>query len=811
MGASEPDEDVVAQQDRPDIDVVDMILNAPSAISQAVSGKGVPIEFPDLPELTDMGSDAPGFFEGFGVRLKGMLARDDFGKAEIIHDAFDGDPRYGGKFVDKFGLPIIVWNNIPYYVNKPGFSGQDFNTMLGEILRYAPATKFASKGKTVLETAGRGVPAYSATELATIAGEAYVTPETTKAKARTYGDIAEQVGISTGIGVTADVALPPIGKAIGMGIKEGAKAVSKTGRKLGAAFDEAFPRFNFDVIQESKYPLTLGQRTAEPPQGVTPKDTEQIGREDLLRQSTVDDPAKLLLRGFDENQLTAIRNDAMELQAEFGAGTTDPAGIYGNIPSVAAEAAQETVSGAAQRLKEESSTLYDLVKGADSSPVMTAKGVQKVTQELLDVVPTILSPSQIVDGPLLREIQQLRKLRKIAQNPKFKDQALKNIHGYQKRLRTAIGQAERGSPEELALIQMKQKLDDAVYNGIERGFITGDQEVLDQLQQATGLYSDYMATVGRGAGRNPQERAANRILEQLSNNQYTPVQVANLLFGQNKFAPNQSMGVVLDKLEKALDPSDYQQFIMLLKDGIMTKAFAGKGGEVTRTSIVNNYNDVFFKNRDIINRVFSPEEIARIKQFRANVLPTLWAEVKANPSGSGYALYAAAQRANLLVPSVMGRAAFAKGIDIAEGAARREDAMNAVSQTLQRMQMPMLSNTAQGAIRTAISPETEAEGEPSKGRDRMQLLEAIDSLEQQKAQPEPEPAPKPTIAPPAAQVMPQPQQEVSMFEPLPEAKPATPTLGQIDPAMSPTILPSDKDRELAMRLRGPLGGIASLA
>ena len=103
MGASEPDEDVVAQQDRPDIDVVDMILNAPSAIGQAISGEGVPIEFPDLPELTDMGSDAPGFFEGFGVRLKGMLARDDFGKAEIIHDAFDGDPRYGGKFVDKFG------------------------------------------------------------------------------------------------------------------------------------------------------------------------------------------------------------------------------------------------------------------------------------------------------------------------------------------------------------------------------------------------------------------------------------------------------------------------------------------------------------------------------------------------------------------------------------------------------------------------------------------------------------------------------------------------------------------------------------
>jgi len=53
--------------------------------------------------------------------------------------------------------------------------------------------------------------------------------------------------------------------------------------------------------------------------------------------------------------------------------------------------------------------------------------------------------------------------------------------------------------------------------------------------------------------------------------------------------------------------------------------------------------------------------------------------------------------------------------------------------------------------------------------------------------------------------------DIPEFEALPQGPSAAPTMGQIDPAMSPTILPSDKDRELAMRLRGPLGGIASLA
>ena len=57
-----------------------------------------------------------------------------------------------------------------------------------------------------------------------------------------------------------------------------------------------------------------------------------------------------------------------------------------------------------------------------------------------------------------------------------------------KKINTAIKQAPVGSAERLALEQMKRATDDAVYNGIEKGFITGDQAVLDQLQSATGLY-----------------------------------------------------------------------------------------------------------------------------------------------------------------------------------------------------------------------------------------------------------------------------------------------------------------------------------
>ena len=425
--------------------MLDIVLGAPSAISEAMSGENVPIEFPQLPELTDMGSDAPGFFEGFLPRLKGMLARDDYGKAEIIHDAFEGDPRYGGKYRDQFGLPIIVWNNIPYYVNKPGVSGQDFNTLLGEFVRFMPASKFAAKGKTALGTASRGTGAYGATELATIAGETLITPETTEQKNRTTGDVAEQVATSTALGVAADVAVPPAVRLIGRGARRGAQAVSRSGRNFGEAFDAMFPRFSFDVISESKYPLTLGQRTAKPPEPKDPKATEQLGREDMLRQMPSSEPATMMVRGFYEAQLAEIRNDARLLQSEFGAGTTDPTGIYGNIPGAAAEEAQLLVSGAAERLKQQAGDLYEAVNTVKTPPVMTPEGVGKIAQELLDTISEFMAPSQIIEGPLYREMTQLRRLRRLAGNPKFRDQPLKNLHGYQKRLKAAVGQAQQGS------------------------------------------------------------------------------------------------------------------------------------------------------------------------------------------------------------------------------------------------------------------------------------------------------------------------------------------------------------------------------
>jgi len=62
------------------------------------------------------------------------------------------------------------------------------------------------------------------------------------------------------------------------------------------------------------------------------------------------------------------------------------------------------------------------------------------------------------------------------------------------------------------------------------------------------------------------------------------------------------------------------------------------------------------------------------------------------------------------------------------------------------------------------------------------------------------------VAPPQSNVSPI---DLDIFEPLPDTQPA-PATGNLDLALSSAIVPLDKDREIAMRTRGNLGGIASL-
>jgi hypothetical protein len=95
-------------------------------------------------------------------------------------------------------------------------------------------------------------------------------------------------------------------------------------------------------------------------------------------------------------------------------------------------------------------------------------------------------------------------------------------------------------------------------------------------------------------------------------------------------------------------------------------------------------------------------------------------------------------------------------------------------------------------------------GQLQRGLQGAQMIESAKEVTQ----------PEQTLQDPQAMLeglsVPQVGGDVPIFDPLPDASPA-PVTGGFDPATSAIVLPRADDRELAERLRGPLGGIASLA
>jgi len=801
------------------IDRAKKLVAYPGKIMEAFSGENAPIQFAELPELSDMpAAEMPSFSSRLAAEAKAMLTTDDLGKAEILRDTYQDHPKFGGMFIDDYGLPIMMWNDIPYYINKPGFGGADFMTMIGEITKYVPATKLVSGGRTVAARAGRGLGAYSATETASKAGEAQITPETVARRDQTLGEAAEEVTTSALRDVAIEAALPKVLEKTGQGLRY---LADKSGNVAKRTYEVAkklspFPQITPEIIQKSRFPLTLGQKYSPIQTGADAQYTPQLATEDILRRGSLDDPATLALRQFDEAQLELIRKEALALQDEMGAGVVPLGGVYANIPDVAAEEVQRIISQKADLTAEEAAEIYLRLKNIQQSrrPYFSGEAIQLITRKMMDYVTVAeeLLPTLLPTGPLKDTFASLKKLNRIASNPKFKDQSIDRIQQFRKNLQQQIDEAQRGSDQHRILVNLKTQLDEGVDESITRGFVSGDEDFIEDLRRAQGLYSEYNALIG---GRNipslsrlpKKEQAVKKVLMNLGMQQFRPLEVVNLLFGRNKFNPDNSMPLVIDELRRVLTDEEFLRVQSLLKDGILTKAFSGAGGDITRRGLVTNFNQIFNLQRDLIEKLFTKEEIDRIIALRDDILPTIAAENKRNPSGTAYVIQSILEKSGLLnFPRFSPSLAIAgKIVDEGQEAVKAKRKMDAVQTAikgqLSAYQAPLLTAPVQAKLREITREDAPP---PEMTEEDRQLLE---SRIQDMQEPEDQGMVRSVDQADPFEEDEQPSAQVEMptFEPLPQT--ARPTIRP--PMPSPTLLGSPENQELAMR-RQLQGGIAGL-
>tara|TARA_R100001460_G_scaffold32478_4_gene63663 strand:+ start:1886 stop:4285 length:2400 start_codon:yes stop_codon:yes gene_type:complete len=623
------------------------------SLYDAWTGDNADIEFPDLPETTDL--EDYSFWDEFTnptAALSLMFARDDWSKAEIIKNNFADDNRFGGIKYDKFNNPMLEWSDKLYYVNKPGASEQDMGTIMGEVVKYLPASKVVNASRSIAGRILSGLGLYTLTEAGGEGIESQLAPEVAKGKKRSAEDVAVDSAKMGAISTGMDLVVPPILRAP----KAIAQGVTRTGARL---LKKDIPSWAEPVIKsKSKYGLTQGQaQTKTPGLGTKVPASERIMEEDFIRNAPGAESAeaKKILDDFDENQLNAIRNDAQKLQYEMGSKKIIPGEQADNVPTTSTQDIKQIVTDEAKNLKKQSKESYDFVGGALDQPQVSVEGLTTILNQIRNN-PEFkgLLPRQLKRMTILaEELSALSELEKAMSRPgsNYKQSIdFNEIVKQQKVINEASRTAERGSPEARLLGMLKGEFDKFVFDGIDSGFITGNKVVIDQLKKATDLYKKYIGISGKGTAKDKAQKAVNNILADLTNPAFEADKVVNVFFGHSKFNPTPVMAEVLRKMKANLPEEKAKEVIGLVKDAVLHKAFSGKGNEVTRTNIVQNYNDIFNKNKNLINMLFSKKEIEKIADFRKNVAPTLWADPAyvMNKSGSAYVFTSAMARNGLL-------------------------------------------------------------------------------------------------------------------------------------------------------------------
>jgi hypothetical protein len=237
------------------------------------------------------------------------------------------------------------------------------------------------------------------------------------------------------------------------------------------------------------------------------------------------------------------------------------------------------------------------------------------------------------------------------------------------------------------------------------------------------------------------------------------------LFGQNKFAPNQSLPLVISKLRNTLPQDQFVQVNSLLKDGVLTKVFSGdNNNQANGSMIVKNYNDILNNEKEIINEFFTDDEILKIKQFKQNVIPTLVKEIKLNPSSAEYTMISALAKKEMLAspePSAS------------------SSSLDRARQTLARFEQPLIEQPVETDIEPPLTNQM-----------------SFNDVQQQPVTPPTEDLQG------ALQNFQMPQLNQPLFD--------EPSSNPIQ-MPSPTLLPNPKDQEIAMNQQMRKTGIAGLS
>ena len=625
-----------------------ILKDLPPAIRRAALGLEVSedgVERPkqlkyDFPEM----SDAPmGFFESFGEgNLRQLLTSDTNEKIEVMDKVFADDPRYGTEdkrtaFSDGMGNAMIFWKGKPYYVNKPGFSEIDFDSLLAQTLYFIPAVAQRDKKliSRLLTTGAKTGALEIGRQLATKGGGI------------DRGELATTVGVGA-----ATEALPfgRFTKFIADRVRKNAEKIAQlpvysaipAEKQITSAVEGQLATGKDTTTMVDKLKVldkTKGQRTG--------KDRDLI-MEDLMRNSQLYGvKSQELLKDFDAEQLQIISDNVDILIDNIGAGRIKVGeGSAVDIGELITKEIQDTAS----QLKNLGREAYD--KADKMAPTfLSGPGVLGLAQNLKKNATNFMKgdrairidASRLERMPIVQNnIKYLNRIIKIYSSPKARGVDFRAIEDFRVRLNTDIKSAVPESTEELVLRQMKRSLDDYMNKAVEDGLLFGDDEAVNLIKKARRSYRTYKEFQG---GTGPSKNQMPKIIK----GDKSALEVVSIIFGGANKLNDKGLGIdIIKKIQKVEGQNG--PTAELLKNAILLRTFSDPKGGITRAKIVSNFKDNFIKNKEITKLLFTDREIQGIDLFVKDVAKTLPVEQFRNPPGTSYTGVNAALARGIIKP-----------------------------------------------------------------------------------------------------------------------------------------------------------------
>ena len=321
------------------------------------------------------------------------------------------------------------------------------------------------------------------------------------------------------------------------------------------------------------------------------------------------------------------------------------------------------------------------------------------------------------------------------------------LQKYVDRLQTEL-QQNRTIP----LQRFKNIVDRTIDNEIDRGFVNDDANMQEQLTYAPKLYESYIGLEKTDEPFEIVEKTANKMLERVINKQFSGEETANFLLAHNKFAPKDSAPLFIGKLEATLPQKKFDALTKTLKDAMKLKVFSDKG---TLTKKLN-------ENKELFNTLFSNQELDDLRSFEQMVVPEVSKQQIMDEKQTPFLITSALAKSNML----------------GENNNAQKDTLQTAKQFLRDIKQPLVkqvetSETMPSGMQTI--PESTVAVEQATPMDNNMLQQDLSNF-----------------------ALPMSQEPV--FD-MPQSNLTPPEM------LSPTILPDEKDREIAMRQMGGLGSL----